>query len=176
MVPAGVPRRALNSLAELRQTAFVGLSVDDAQARQDEDFHETWRGFWHAFNLLQFAPVFLGVARSGVAEYRYAGLALAGREEDQEDRPSGWRAVFEHSVLDHADLERLRAAGLPPPQVGADLMRDGAVAGTAELLWEAERVAVVLDEEAMVELPGWTLIRTGSDDWVGRVIASVGVR
>ncbi len=176
VVLAGVPRRALNSLAELRQTAFVGLSVDDTQARQDEDFHETWRGFWHAFNLLQFAPVFLGVARSGVAEHRYAGLALASREEDQEDRPSGWRAVFEHSVLDHADLERLRAAGLPPPQVGIDLMRDGAVVGTAELLWEAERVAVMLDEEAMVELPGWTLIRTGSDDWVGRVIASVGVR
>ncbi len=56
---------------------------------------------------------------------------------------------------------RLLAGGAPVPLVGQDIAGDGgAVLGTAELCWEAPRVAVLLPEQAgsrkKLEAAGWT--------------------
>lgn len=178
-----IPFAALSSLKLLKQQLAVHLYLDDTQVQEDKVFHGHWRAFWQAFNLLQFAPRFTLTCRSGIARQAYDRLLGQNEEASECDTPEnlssgsaqpddGWSDVLEESFIEAAYLALLRAAQVPPPEVGLDLLDGDTTVGTAELCWPDLQLAVF--ESSADELPaltGWMLISTQDEGWVQVVLS-----
>ena len=130
---------------------------------------DTWAASLRAMNLLRVIPRAWFLATSG-AGLDYTGL-MALREAPRDEQEDGWSKVRADVVAELRPL--VRSAGisrLPLPEVGVDLPdARGHTSGVqAELAWPAQRVAVVLDEDAEDAsrdvASGWTVLRCSSAD------------
>ncbi|MDZ7753848.1 MAG: DEAD/DEAH box helicase [Gammaproteobacteria bacterium] len=157
----------------------VHVAIDDVHARQDKDFEGVWSGFWGCANLLQFLPALTLSSATGVTQGIYpiwttppkGEVAAAGQSEAAD---GNWREVADLSVFGEAIL-LLKAQGLPPPEVGVELLDgSGEVLPELELAWRDQRLAVVeelgSDAQKTYEQMGWTLF-VGLDETVARELA-----
>ncbi len=174
-----LPVGALRTPLRLCQEIGIHMALDDAQAELNKVFEADWRGFWQAANVLQFAPRFTLCASSDAAGEDLEALLegwpslLAGAPLVAED-DAAWNEVFTQSLLDAAALNELRAAGIPAPEVGLDLTRDGATVGTAELCWSEAKVALLLGaDEDPQHLERWVLLRATSQDWMQQALLAL---
>jgi hypothetical protein len=69
-----------------------------------------------------------------------------------------WDDVLEYSTVGHPILNELKHKGVPIPEVGLDLVLGQETVGTAEWCWLEQRVAVILGNDPVADLPGWTMI------------------
>lgn len=174
-----LPVGAMRSLEQLQREAALHLQIDDGCAEQSREFQLQWRGFWQAFNLLQFCPQFSVSTRGGVAAHGYdQALAHWPQRGESADTPvvgadgSGWDELAELSVLDAVTLTSLAEAGVPVPEVGLDLLCGDAIAITAELCWPVQRVALCIEtEDELPAVDGWQLLSVESEGWLDRLQA-----
>jgi DEAD/DEAH box helicase/Helicase conserved C-terminal domain/Domain of unknown function (DUF1998) len=69
-----------------------------------------------------------------------------------------WDDVLEYSTVGHPILNELKHKGAPIPEVGLDLVLGQETVGTAEWCWPEHKVAVILGNDPVADLPGWTMI------------------
>jgi DEAD/DEAH box helicase domain-containing protein len=176
-----IPIEAMQSVSRLVSEAEIHLNIDDTKAEHTKAFSQQWRGFWQAFNLLQFAPRFTVTTRTGVVQHGYdsalhcwpqRGEPLQLDAGEQEE----WHAIAAETLLDPVSLASLREANLPLPEVGADLMVDGEIIATAEMAWPDCQVALFMEiEEKMPVITDWQLISFQSSDWLARLCHALDV-
>src|SRR5690606_12086217 len=133
----------------LLQGMSLLLCFDDRDTILNDKFKKNWRAFWHAANQLQFLPGFAMATRNNVADGSLEGVWHSWQTQpkvsavtDEAQNTAAWQAVFELSILPQEQLHALMALGVSEPEVGEDLLSaDGAVLGSAELCWSAQKVA-----------------------------------
>ena len=173
---AGLPRGSLTSLGRIEADAFAYLSLDTSAAQQSNDFNQYWRGYWHAFNMLQFAPTFVGGTQEGIRNHAYDVLLEQWREirsdiKEAPEQETPWKEVFELSVIDKPALQIIMESDVDCPEVGVDLEQNGQVILTAELCWGDKQVAVVLEPiQELPEIPGWSLVSLESEGWINKLV------
>jgi len=153
---------------------------DDLEHRSAPDFEESWRALLRAWNLMQFTSLEVSVTTSeriveagGEPEAATPQVAEAGPAD-------GAEADFARAMPEvHELLRGVRAAGLPMPIVGFELMDDrGRIVAEAELAWLQAKVAVVLQgrdaDRDVLRTHGWAVL--GSDARVEEVAAALGER
>lgn len=168
------PKAVLASKERLLGETGMFLCLDDTMATQTKAFETTWRGFWHATNVLQFAPRFAIATRSGVAQQVYEATLegwpdpIGAKTAETTAAPGGdWAEIYDLCQIERAQLERLAAAGVPLPEVGLDLCSGEATVATAELAWPDHRLAVMLEATGDIpEVPDWTLISVDRPEWI----------
>lgn len=131
---------------DLEARYVVGLHLE-----KSKDPKRDWNGFFHLVNTFQFAPG-LHVDVDGLT------LALPDRHRAVHAPPPDADWLDVEDLVDTSVkplVSRLKAAGVPAPTVGVDLMSGDSVAGSIELAWEEKRVGVVL---APLAAEGWTLL------------------
>ena len=144
------------------------LNLDDREPLA-ESFKPAWRQFWAAANLLQFAPRFLPVSRSGIESLSYADLITyhGFPALDETDRPSTeslpeeWKNAI--AWTEHAEALRVLAeASLPAPDIGADVTLDGAIVANLEWQWPHEHIGLLIDADISnfntLTEAGWRLV------------------
>jgi DEAD/DEAH box helicase domain-containing protein len=174
-----LPRSAMQAAAEgdlqgLQADIRLHLAMDDEHARQDKDFEMRWGAFWGAANLLQFLPRLTLASARGIQQGLYGAVFQAAEPswaEPQADEGDSlqWQEIAQNSLFGER-VFRLRDAGVPPPEVGIELVDEaGVVLPEIELLWREERIAVVADVDKSgrvgLERLGWTVLE-GLDDRV----------
>lgn len=173
-----LPVAGLTSRERLLTEMSVTVVLDEASAEQTKAFEKIWRGFWHAVNVLQFAPRFTVATRGGVSEQVYENL-LQGWPLKPHEVQSGtaaasdnpWTEIFDLCEIDRFALEVLMNAGIACPEVGFDLVANTQVVATAELAWPDSLIAVMLETpETFAEIPNWKLISIHQSGWLDELM------
>jgi DEAD/DEAH box helicase domain-containing protein len=149
-------------------SAMVSVSYELLRG-SEEAARYSWQRFWAAVNLLQFLPMMYAWTPesrdSGIA----AGLLWPERRAAAAEQPavSPEPAWYAHLDAELAEALRGRQVDWPEaPQVGEDVVNDDEeVIGLAELIFEASRIAFLLeeDEEQLAARPyleslGWRVL------------------
>ena len=80
------------------------------------------------------------------------------------------------TMLEVSIVEDLQSRGLPPPEVGQDLVVGQETVGTAELSWPSLKVAVINSAEGSLQVPGWLLIPASTPDIATRIQEAIAER
>ena len=137
----------------------VALHLDDAQP-EHRDYQRQWNDTLRFHNLAQFLPGARWTTACGTAHGIYPEYPDFTEADSTGKAPApAWaEAISLAATALRPVLLALAEDGLPPPEVGFELLdADGEVAAEAELAWEAQQVAVLLDgveDGAFVEA-GW---------------------
>ena len=147
----------------------ICLQLDDDNP-DHEAFHTNWQRFWAAANMLQFAPSFLPVSRSGIEQQVYAPVLDFYRQlqtsavlDSVADYASGEAAqtALEYTAYP-APLQALLAHAVAAPLVGEDVRADVEVIAMLEWQWPDSKVGYAdeLSEKEMTNLAalGWRLV------------------
>ncbi len=135
------------------------LFNDDEAAQKQPDFQRAWNGFLRLYNYYQFLPYSYCVTSSGIHANAYDGirlfddLASEAGVSDQRPARDAWDALKELTdVQIHVLLDLLRENKWPLPEAGYELQGpDGAIVATAELGWEALKMAFLTDAEMVFQ-------------------------
>ena len=179
-----MPPTALQRLDPDAMWAAIHLHDDDAN-RTRKDFQSAWNEVLRAFNLLQFLPLAWWTARRGTEANIYHELPsesqgwMAGvrDESDGPETASAWADALRFAADEvKADLLRLRALDLHPPEAGFELVGPrGGVLAEAELGWEEHRVAVLMTDRSQdgvtFESRGWRVVLAPADDLAESIAA-----
>ncbi len=145
------------------------LQLDDTNP-EHESFQEGWKRYWAAVNLLQFAPAFLPVCRSGIEAQVYAPVLeyyqskpVATAVDSAADYAVADDAQYALEMTTYPDqLQALLATGVAVPLVGEDVNKDIAVVAMLEWQWPAQKIGFAdeLTETELTDLTamGWTLV------------------
>jgi len=143
---AGNESISLKIISELK----LLMMLDDRIMSQD--FRDAWNGFLRLLNLMQFLPGCTAVSSKGVEQDTAVRAVVTGVEAAGAPavESEGWNEVFEYADQGLSQLmERLRDSGIEPPEVGYEITdEEGFVSGQAELAWEKNSVALLLDSQA----------------------------
>ncbi|NIC38356.1 DEAD/DEAH box helicase [Halomonas desiderata] len=149
-------------------SAMVSVSYE-LRRGSEEAARNPWQRFWAAVNLLQFLPLMYAWTpesrNSGIA----AGLLWPERRSAADEQPAASPEPAWYAHLDAQLAEALRGRQVDwpeAPQVGEDVVNDDEeVIGLAELIFEASRIAFLLeeDEEQLAAQPyleslGWRVL------------------
>jgi DEAD/DEAH box helicase domain-containing protein len=181
-IVSSLPQGALASKERLLQEIGMFACLDDSSATQTKDFETSWRGFWHAVNVLQFAPRFAVATRSGIAHQVYESFleGWPGRPQPEpayadDSVAAAWSEVIELSQISRLEIDQLIQQEIPVPKVGIDLSVGIEVVASAELCWLEVRLAVMVEPlEDLPEIPGWTLISVHQSDWINLLLEALG--
>jgi len=134
----------------------LGCCLCDSQEDKSRPtFQKDWNGFLRLYNFYQFLPFAYFVTSDGMAKKEYDGLKLYeesaagnGAQETKSDDNS-WNELKELTDMRFHDLlDILKKQGWQPPEAGYELEgAEGEVVGSAELAWEALKLAFLTDEE-----------------------------
>jgi DEAD/DEAH box helicase domain-containing protein len=123
------------------------LELDD-NSPEHEDFILAWQRFWAASNLLQFAPAFLPVSRSGIESKVYAPII----EYYQTSRHNIIRDSAPELALSEAqqqalaytvypeELATLLSSDIATPEVGGEVFDSDRIIATLEWQWVDQKV------------------------------------
>jgi hypothetical protein len=129
------------------------VAIAQATAPATPETQQEWNGMLRLMNAMQFLPRFEAIA---------PGQTLFERKiaPEQQQAPAWQEALDLAEATWHPLLERMLAAGFPPPEPGYELAAPGGkVLGSAELAWPAIQVAALapheLDFETAFTGQGW---------------------
>ncbi|MCZ0945645.1 MAG: DEAD/DEAH box helicase [Gammaproteobacteria bacterium] len=128
----------------------VALHLDDTQP-EDGDYQRQWNDTLRFYNLAQFLPGAWWTTVRGTPHSIYPEYVNVAQVDSTGETPdAAWTEAVSLAVAAlRSILSALAEDGLPPPEVGFELQdATGEVVSEAELAWEAERVAVLLDGAA----------------------------
>lgn len=153
---------------EVAAALAVSLRLDEDAGKKDpKGWKAAWRRFLWAMNVVQFIPRCEFVTSRGLQESTYKSLLddlFSPPEPVQAQTTGPIAAMLHHADASVRDLiSQVAAGGHPLPEVGYELADEaGEIVATAELAWEAARVAVLTarDEEfrAAFEARGWAVL------------------
>jgi DEAD/DEAH box helicase domain-containing protein len=154
--------------------AFFLLRFDDDQDLLQPEWARHWRGFLRLLNRLQFLPLAFVTTVRGLRAGAFPGVVDAFGLFAAGGIPA---AVDSTTPFDESDAEpmalidarvhdllaALHEGDLSRPEVGYELVVNGAIRATAELAWEAKRIAVVLeaDDAEPFQRQEWTAFLAG---------------
>lgn len=155
----------------------VASVLDDSDISMDI-YQQEWNGFWHFYNVMQFAPFFTGVSKSGLENQVYTAWQEVVQPDDapeDDDESRKWQAVltdFEEMGAEKSELDflhKLSQAGIPAPNLVMSDIADGdTVIDTVELGWSDRKIAFILQESddvrQNIEKYGWTVFDETIDD------------
>jgi DEAD/DEAH box helicase domain-containing protein len=141
--------------------ALVSICYDRAGS-SEEAARYRWQRFWTAVNLLQFLPLFYGWTPESKCDGTAAGLLWPDTKVTEEaTAPTpAWYDLLDADMA--AELSQHAANWPCTPLVGDDVLDvDEAVIGTAEILFETEKIVFLLPDQleiqARLEADGWTV-------------------
>lgn len=167
--------RELLASADLRKV-LVNLSYH--LKGSEEAARYQWQRFWAAVNFLQFLPVLYAWTPESRNNGTAAGLLWpqGGEAKEQASAPDSGKEPSWFEYVDQALAEQLRKQDAHWPEavlVGEPVtLADDEVVGEAELMFENEKIAFLLEDEPdqaaarpYLEAEGWRVL-TGLDDLV----------
>ncbi len=135
---------------------FLYLDVDPEDTEQR---YCQWAGALHLYNILQFLPRTYWLC-STETDPPFPRMWVPAVSD-----PDGWEESMQYLDAKVRGLAMdLRAAGVPVPEVGWELMQAGRVVAEVELAWPDLRVGVLLEavpdalHQQLVQ-DGWTLVQ-----------------
>ena len=152
----------------------VVLHLDDSARSADQDYRRAWNGALRLYNLLQFLPNGWWTTASGVRRDSYPEFVIP------EPVVTGSGSTEWADAISLADdelrstMEALATRGVPPPEVGFELIDAvGEVSAEAELAWEAERGVVLLTEQERQRFAeaGWRTFQASAPGLVEAISA-----
>lgn len=161
-------RSARESLARGVIDRIVFRIFDDADARADREFEDSWRVFLHTWNLLQFCEDVQVVSSEYIAMEGLGAVEedrrqrIAERDDAEDNSPLA--ALLELATEASRPLiMAVASAGLPLPTDDFELPVDGPGVGPeADLAWPNHRIAVLAGAQAQdrdkFEGAGWTVL------------------
>ncbi|WP_306017607.1 DEAD/DEAH box helicase [Balneatrix alpica] len=149
--------------------AVVSLCYD-REASSDEAARYQWQRFWMAVNFLQFLPAFYAWTPESKHNGTAAGLlwpeqTLSACQSDSRAEP-GWYEWLEDDLA--SALREYQITWPSEPSVGDDVLdAKDEVIGTAEILFETEKIVFLLPEQlnirARLEAEGWVVCTDVAD-------------
>jgi len=173
-----VPQDSLRSLQALKADTTALLVLDDRESEPNKEYEQAWNAFWTAADLLQFLGKFFLATRLGVEGGMYAqeilgvtdpGIVALGAAVREEEAGPAWTEVGELSLFNGEELDRLRGAGVPVPEVGWELTEEGkGTVAELELAWPNRSVGVLAGDdgkqEPILQKQGWKVTRGLSEE------------
>lgn len=137
---------------------LVWVLDDSEELRFEHGFESLWAGFLRIFNVFQFLPKAMFLTTTGITNHWYEFLTLSSPSEplftSASEDETAWSEAKEFARPDcQSFLDSLRAAGIPAPTMGYEIMHDGTVAGEAEMAWNDQRVAILAEEYSDLQRP-----------------------
>lgn len=164
---AGIPLSVMKRNSQA--PASICAVLEDSEDHKTDAYQQEWNGFWHFFNVMQFAEHFVAVSETGLEQGVYAGLRIMTNsvvpESVTADVSDGWEDIMGQLFEDEAiDIARcLRNQNIPAPdEAGYELAKDtGEVVATLELAWIAQKVGFMTGEQTedrnAAEAAGWKI-------------------
>lgn len=129
--------------------------LDDRDEAKTNAFEKTWNGFWQFSNMMQFLNSFAAVSIKGVQNAVYSVLAETPETEIEPVTElgfdPGWLSVLDDLFDDEAKIfvNKMKDNHFPVPStIGFELTGShDEVIGTAELVWEAQKIAWMLPDQ-----------------------------
>lgn len=158
------------------RSATAMLWIDDTRVHREKEAQRAWEAFWTAVNLLQFAPNFALTCATSLAQLsadnaweEWPELARTRRTAAQllHDENDAWADVFDPlygAEIAPELLMKLKDAGVPEPEVGADIKAGIQTVMTAELVWKEHQLALSLDANPNA-VEGWTILSIANEHW-----------
>ncbi|OZA96573.1 MAG: hypothetical protein B7X52_04930, partial [Thiotrichales bacterium 34-46-19] len=131
-----------------------------------------WQKTLQLLNWLQFMPLFYAGTQTATQQGHYGQLNWS-QNESSIVAPNEWDVIYQFAdSFVHALLDRLSSYSIQPPTVAFELTVNGRIVAEAELAWEAEKVALLMDYQieesasALREL-GWQVftLETPVEEW-----------
>ncbi|MCB8943970.1 MAG: DUF1998 domain-containing protein [Ardenticatenaceae bacterium] len=132
----------------------VTLRLDDKQSNRAADgFKDDWRQFLLLLNVFQFLPGFVPVMSA------WLDMPTSSESEEVEGSKDigtisdateiAWMEAAEYILPETEELlKQVKSLAVRPPLFGYEIVGDdGKVGSMAELVWEAEKTAVFLDDQ-----------------------------
>ena len=169
---AGIPVARLK--ADKNAPVSVCAILDDRTGSRTDKYEREWNGFWHFFNVMQFAKQFAAVCNTGMDNHSYDALPYGQMESSAVDNApataatDGWREIrdclFDDEVIQIANV--LAGNGVPAPdEAGFELAdEDGEVLAMFELAWINRKAGFMTEEQQTdrekAEAAGWKVFTT----------------
>lgn len=156
------------------------ILLNEACLHDDIVGHLLWRRWLWLFNIFQMLPGVFLATQAGLENRDYSEITvITGVSKSSGGNgaanASAWERVIEEAMGDLRDgLHTLMDEGFPPPDaVGYELEEAGNVVAEAELVWEKQRIVLLLpahaDSESVWISKGWNALM-GEGEWPKRVV------
>lgn len=156
------------AITELDPEALVLSTVFDPINTDDELTKLTWQKLLQILNIGQFLPKFFAGTRKGIENGDFAQLEWGKKSDAIES--TDWDKIAKLADEEISDLiHALASASVPIPEVGYELVDSkGAGLGEAELAWEEQKIAFMLDYQleegrSAFEKNGWDIVTIDDD-------------
>lgn len=147
------------------ETLTFIVSIDDTRS-SEVNFEQKWNGFLRIANIIQFLPNCNFLSIRGLQGNLYSSLSFARQIPSASTTPGIspddlWQDAFDYTSAEALPvLEIVKSKGIKAPTVGFELTsNNGQVIATAEIVWEAEKVALLLSHEhayvTLFDTNGW---------------------
>jgi DEAD/DEAH box helicase domain-containing protein len=167
------PKSLVTATSIHTSPGFVIFNAENSENEPEKHVH--WKRWLRFFNVFQSLPGVLLTTQSGLDTLDYSHLCISVPPSQAAHSGTGVGSSAWDPVLDQAmdflanGLQQLIDAELPPPDaVGFELEEDGNVKAEAELIWNEQKVVVLLPEQAygagIWKEKGWQTVTCG-DDW-----------
>jgi DEAD/DEAH box helicase domain-containing protein len=151
---------------------FVIFNAENTENEPEKHVH--WKRWLRLFNVFQSLPGVLLATQSGLDSLDYSHLCISVPPSQVAHSGTGggssaWDPVLYQAMDFLANgLQQLIDAELPPPDaVGFELEEDGNVKAEAELIWNEQKVVLLLPEQAygtgIWKGMGWQTVTYGND-------------
>ncbi len=165
--------------ADRNASAAVLAILEDRQNIRTDKYEQEWNGFWHFFNVMQFAKNFAAVCATGLESHAYTALPYSRSDTVAEDTvpascaTEGWgmirEMIFDDETLSIAN--ELEGRGLTAPDTaGYELGAEGdsgEVIAEIELAWTDLKIGYMTEsqqtERQKAENAGWKIF-TSKDE------------
>ena len=151
--------------------------LDDRKDSRTDKYEEEWNGFWHFFNVMQFAKRFAAVCYNGLDTHAYVALPYGQTATAAEDsapslaRDEKWAEIREMLFDDEAVrvADTLESRGITAPDdAGYELANEsGAVIAEMEMVWIHRNIGYMTNEQEAdrgnAEAAGWRIFTTIDD-------------
>jgi hypothetical protein len=148
---------SLGDFDKLSKNDFTGnifiAHIKDKLTRVD---FASWAGILRMYNLMQFSKGTLFTTQKGIDAALYDVIDFNSKGSDED---ADWEFVYAEVQNEAKDLVKAlsKTSEIPVPNVGEEIVnKNGIVLGEAELVWNALKVGVTIDETFEVE--GWTML------------------
>ncbi len=158
-------------------SATVCALLDDRTDSRTDHYEQEWNGFWHFFNVMQFAKQFVSICNTGLDTHAYVPLLYKQTDIVTEDMFStqkfteGWgttrEMLFEEEAIEIANA--LQENGIAAPdEMGYELANEsGAVIAEFEMIWLRRKIGYMTEEQRTnrhkAEAAGWKVF-TAADE------------
>lgn len=168
-------------VADMKKDKKAPVSIcavlDDRKDSRTDKYEEEWNGFWHFFNVMQFAKRFAAVCYNGLDTHAYVALPFGQTATVAEDstpsqaRDEKWAEIremlFDNEAVRVADT--LESRGITAPDdAGYELASEsGAVIAEMEMVWIHRKIGYMTNEQikdlSNAEAAGWRIFTTIDD-------------